>query len=241
MATSPPRSVPPICDSRRVSSSIAGWPIRSKAGACWRDSTTRAGSCQSWSSTQMSHELQADAGRYLGMEPGRMRVIAPDVGGGFGAKLSSTRRKSRSLPLRGVCSVPSNGSRTASEHFVSAIQERDQYWDVEIAADDAGMIIGVRGRMIHDQGAYTPQGINLPLQRGDGGHRVRTSCRLLRSRRFRRVRRTKGVHHSGPRRRLPGRHVRDGAAARSRSRASLDSTVRCANSRNLCPRTKCRT
>ncbi|MGH9808045.1 MAG: xanthine dehydrogenase family protein molybdopterin-binding subunit, partial [Terriglobia bacterium] len=48
------------------------------------------------------------------------------------------------------------------EHFLSAIQDRDQYWDIEIATDDAGKIQGIRGRMIHDQGAYTPQGINLP-------------------------------------------------------------------------------
>jgi carbon-monoxide dehydrogenase large subunit len=46
------------------------------------------------------------------------------------------------------------------EHFVSAIQERDQLWDVEIAVDADATIRGVRGRLVHDQGAYTPQGIN---------------------------------------------------------------------------------
>ena len=48
------------------------------------------------------------------------------------------------------------------EHFLAAVQEREQYWDVEVAFDDDGRLLGVRGRLIHDQGAYTPQGINLP-------------------------------------------------------------------------------
>jgi carbon-monoxide dehydrogenase large subunit len=42
------------------------------------------------------------------------------------------------------------------------VQERDQYWDLEAAFGADGRLRGVRGRMIHDEGAYTPQGINLP-------------------------------------------------------------------------------
>src|SRR5262249_7329204 len=48
------------------------------------------------------------------------------------------------------------------EHFLAAVQERDQYWDVEAACGGDGRLLAVRGRMIHDEGAYTPQGINLP-------------------------------------------------------------------------------
>ena len=49
-----------------------------------------------------------------------------------------------------------------TEYFTAAIQERDQYWNMEIATDDIGTILGLRGEMIHDQGAYIPGGINLP-------------------------------------------------------------------------------
>src|SRR5262249_54777032 len=48
------------------------------------------------------------------------------------------------------------------EHFLAAVQERDQYWDLEAAFDNDGRLLGVRGEMIHDEGAFTPQGINLP-------------------------------------------------------------------------------
>src|SRR5262249_36495405 len=46
------------------------------------------------------------------------------------------------------------------EHFLAAIQERDQVWDIEIAVDRDAHLLGIRGVLIHDQGAYTPQGIN---------------------------------------------------------------------------------
>jgi carbon-monoxide dehydrogenase large subunit len=48
------------------------------------------------------------------------------------------------------------------EHFLAAIQERDQYWDLEVGFDDDGRLLGMRGRMVHDNGAYMPRGSNLP-------------------------------------------------------------------------------
>jgi aerobic carbon-monoxide dehydrogenase large subunit len=47
------------------------------------------------------------------------------------------------------------------EHFLTSIQERDQQWELEIALDSQGAILGVRGTLLNDQGAYTPQGINV--------------------------------------------------------------------------------
>ena len=49
------------------------------------------------------------------------------------------------------------------ENFIATNQERDQYWDVEIAPGDDGRIRGVRGAMIHDTGAFVPWGIVSPL------------------------------------------------------------------------------
>ena len=48
------------------------------------------------------------------------------------------------------------------EHFLSATQERDQYWKVAIAVDADGKILGLRGTMLHDTGAYLPWGIIVP-------------------------------------------------------------------------------
>jgi carbon-monoxide dehydrogenase large subunit len=48
------------------------------------------------------------------------------------------------------------------EHFVATTQERDQQWNVELATDAEGRILGVRGVMIHDHGAWTARGVNVP-------------------------------------------------------------------------------
>src|SRR5262249_1172458 len=48
------------------------------------------------------------------------------------------------------------------EHFTNAVQERDQYWDLEIAVDGEAKILGIRGRLLHDQGAYALQDVNQP-------------------------------------------------------------------------------
>jgi carbon-monoxide dehydrogenase large subunit len=113
-----------------------------------------------WSSTQMSHELQFTVAEMLGMSEQAVRVVAPDVGGGFGAKFLVYPEEIAIAAAARLHACPVKWIEDRAEHFVSAIQERDQHWDVEIGVDDQGMILGVRGRMIHDQGAYTPQGIN---------------------------------------------------------------------------------
>jgi len=115
-----------------------------------------------WSSTQMSHELRHMLGNTLGMDVNRIRVIAPDVGGGFGAKFVVYPEEIAVAAAARSLRRPVKWVEDRIEHFTSAIQDRDQDWDVEIATDEAGKINAIRGRLVHDQGAYTPQGTNLP-------------------------------------------------------------------------------
>ncbi len=115
-----------------------------------------------WSSTQMSHEVRASLITLLGYDENRVRVIAPDVGGGFGCKFVMYSEEVVAALAARLTGRPVKWIEDRREHFLSSIQERDQYWDVEIATEADGKILGVRGVMIHDQGAYTPQGVNLP-------------------------------------------------------------------------------
>jgi carbon-monoxide dehydrogenase large subunit len=48
------------------------------------------------------------------------------------------------------------------ENFVATQQERDQYWDMEVAVDENGKLLGLRGRLVHDGGAYVTWGLVLP-------------------------------------------------------------------------------
>ena len=113
-----------------------------------------------WSSTQMSHDLWMTLATLLGMPDDRIRVSAPDVGGGFGAKFLVYPEEIAVAAAARLLGRPVKWIEDRMEHFLSAIQERDQVWDVEIAVDRDAKIRGVRGRLVHDQGAYTPQSIN---------------------------------------------------------------------------------
>ena len=106
--------------------------------------------------------------RMLRLDENRLRVVAPDVGGGFGAKFVMYPEE---VVLAAACLAlrrPIKWIEDRREHFLAAVQEREQYWDLEVAFDDDGRLMGVRGRLIHDEGAYTPQGINLPYNASTG-------------------------------------------------------------------------
>ena len=115
-----------------------------------------------WSSTQMSHETRSMLVTLLGSDENRIRVVAPEVGGGFGAKYLTYAEEIAVAAAVRILDRPVKWIEDRREHFTSSVQERDQYWDVEVATDSDGMLLGIRGEMIHDNGAYTPQGINLP-------------------------------------------------------------------------------
>ena len=115
-----------------------------------------------WSSTQMSHEVRAGLIKLLGSDENRIRIVAPDVGGGFGSKFLMYAEEVVVAVAAKMLGRPVKWIEDRREHFVASIQEREQYWDMEIATDADGRVLGVRGTMIQDHGAYTPQGINLP-------------------------------------------------------------------------------
>jgi carbon-monoxide dehydrogenase large subunit len=115
-----------------------------------------------WSGTQTPHIGRRMMADLLGRELETIRVIAPDVGGGFGPKAIFYPEEAviPAVALKIGRSVKWIEDRR--EHFLCATQERDQYWDVAIAIDADGKIRGVRGRMLHDSGAFVPWGIIMP-------------------------------------------------------------------------------
>lgn len=121
-----------------------------------------------WSSTQMSHDLKFMTADMLGLGENRVRVIAPDVGGGFGAKFLVYPEELAVAAASKLAGRPVKWIEDRLEHFTSAIQERDQFWDMEIAVDADAKILGIRGRLVHDQGAYTPQGVNCAYNAATG-------------------------------------------------------------------------
>jgi carbon-monoxide dehydrogenase large subunit len=115
-----------------------------------------------WSATQTPHICRRMLADLLDRDLETIRCIAPDVGGGFGPKAIFYAEEAvipaAALKLR----RPVKWTEDRREHFICATQERDQLWTVSIAVDDAGKILGVRGTLQHDTGAFVPWGIIMP-------------------------------------------------------------------------------
>ena len=114
-----------------------------------------------WSSTQLAHEARFFIMKMLGRDENGVRVVTPDVGGGFGAKFILYTEEVALSAAAQLLARPLKWIEDRREHLMAAIQERDQYWDFEAGFDDDGRLLGVRGRMIHDAGAYVFQGVNI--------------------------------------------------------------------------------
>jgi carbon-monoxide dehydrogenase large subunit len=116
-----------------------------------------------WTSTQAPHAVHSNLASYLRLSPDDLRVIAPDVGGGFGPKAVVYPEEYVVAALARKLGVPVKWTERRREHFVATLQQRGQFGELEAAFDDQGRILGLRARLIHDLGAYVPYGVVVPL------------------------------------------------------------------------------
>jgi aerobic carbon-monoxide dehydrogenase large subunit len=115
-----------------------------------------------WSSTQTPHLGRRVLADLLERNLETIRMIAPDVGGGFGPKAPFYAEEAV-IPAAALrLGRPVKWVEDRREHFMAATQERDQFWNVALALDADGKILGFRGTMLHDTGAFVPWGIIMP-------------------------------------------------------------------------------
>ena len=115
-----------------------------------------------WDSTQMPHRAKAILVSVLGLPENQIRVLAPDVGGGFGTK-AVFHPEELAIPAAALqLGAPVKWIEDRLESFTASAQERDQDWQVEAAADADGRLLAIRGKLCHDHGAATPYGVALP-------------------------------------------------------------------------------
>lgn len=113
---------------------------------------------QVWSSTQVPHLLHRHLAKWLGWSESQIRVVAPDVGGGFGPK-GGLYAEEYAVALGTITlKRPLKWIEDRREHFLATYQQRDQQWDLEVAADADGRMLAMRGNCLHDNGAYLPFG-----------------------------------------------------------------------------------
>ncbi|MDH3241667.1 MAG: xanthine dehydrogenase family protein molybdopterin-binding subunit [Alphaproteobacteria bacterium] len=115
-----------------------------------------------WVSSQMPHSTLRVLIDMLGRDENQIRVATPDIGGGFGPKLVVYPEDVVVCIAALKLGRPVKWIEDRREHFIATTQERDQFWDVEVAVDDEARLLGIRGSIVHEHGAYTARGINLP-------------------------------------------------------------------------------
>jgi len=115
-----------------------------------------------FSSTQAPYMVRRALAGWMGVDESRIRVAAPHVGGGFGPKAGIYPEEFAVTLAARKLERPVKWVEDRREHFLATNQQRDEIWDVEVAADDSGRLLAVRGRCLHDNGAYLPYGLILP-------------------------------------------------------------------------------
>jgi aerobic carbon-monoxide dehydrogenase large subunit len=113
-----------------------------------------AGELTVWSSTQIPHFVQLILSVNLGLSQNKVRVIAPEVGGGFGSKLQVYAEELLVAHLAKTLGRPVKWTEDRREGYLATIHGRDLVEDVELAAKRDGTVLGVRIRTVANMGAY---------------------------------------------------------------------------------------
>ncbi|MGW9478418.1 xanthine dehydrogenase family protein molybdopterin-binding subunit [Saccharomonospora azurea] len=107
-----------------------------------------------WSATQIPHITKTMAALTLGIPEHQLRVIAPDVGGGFGGKLAVIPEEFIALLVARKLGRPVKWTESRSESMTAAHHGRDQIQDITICATRDGRLTGLKVELLADMGAY---------------------------------------------------------------------------------------
>jgi carbon-monoxide dehydrogenase large subunit len=123
-----------------------------------------------YASTQMPHRIRSEiAENVLRIPSHKLRVLAPDVGGGFGMKGAHYPEMIIALWAARKLGCPVRWNATRGESFLSDYHGRDSVWSVELALDKDGIFIGMRAKVLANVGAYLGLNTTLPPANNIGG------------------------------------------------------------------------
>jgi carbon-monoxide dehydrogenase large subunit len=139
-----------VIERRIVNHRTAGAPIEPRGAlAEWHGDRVTL-----WSATQIPHILRLQLAVMLGIAEDRIRVVAPDVGGGFGTKLNVYGEEALLVWLARRLNRPVRWTETRSEHMATTIHGRDQIDYVKLGAKRDGTLTAIHTRVLQDCGAY---------------------------------------------------------------------------------------
>jgi len=107
-----------------------------------------------WSATQVPHIVRFALAATTGVPESKIRVIAPDVGGGFGGKLQTTPEEWVAFALARRLGKPVKYTETRSESLMAAHHGRDQWQKLTLAAEKDGTVTGFKVDLLADLGSH---------------------------------------------------------------------------------------
>jgi aerobic carbon-monoxide dehydrogenase large subunit len=136
----------------------SGAPLEGRAVLAYRD--WRLDEIVVYASTQTPHTVRVALGEILDLDLRRLRVVAPDVGGGFGPKARLYPEEIILAALALECDHPLRWVEDRTEHLLTAAHTRDHHYKLTAYADRRGHILGIDAEIVVDAGAYGlwPQG-----------------------------------------------------------------------------------
>ena len=149
-----------VVQQRMVNQRVAPCPLEVRAAAA---SWGADGRLTQWASTQAPNSLQGEIAGALGIEPAQVRVIAPDVGGGFGAKAAMYPEEQMLGWIARRVGRPVRWVETRSESMLTLGHGRGQVQMVELGGSSGGDLLALRVVVLQDCGAYPALGAFLPM------------------------------------------------------------------------------
>src|SRR5215216_174344 len=141
-----------VVSQRIASQRLSGVPMEGRAVVAAPDAVT--GGLTVWTSCQGPHLNRGNLAKVLRMQENQIRVIAPDVGGGFGVKIYSYPEEILLAALAREYGMSLRWVESRLEHMATTTHGRAQVFDLDLAVQPDGTITGLRMRGVGDLGAY---------------------------------------------------------------------------------------
>jgi len=142
-------------------SRVAGAPLEGRGvAAAWEP----PGRLTVWASTQTPHHLKEAVARGLGLAAAQVRVVVPDVGGGFGPKMMLYPEDLVTCAVAQRLRRPVKWVEDRRENLLAMTQAREVWVEAEAAADAAGRLLAVRATLCSDAGAYSAYPLTVAIE-----------------------------------------------------------------------------
>ena len=149
-----------VVEASLVNQRLAAVPLEPRSAAAVWDAD--GGRLTFYASTQAPHRVRDALAGLYGLEPEAVRVVVPDVGGGFGAKGSPTAEELLLAGIARAINRPVSWTETRTENLTSSVHGRAQQQRVRMGGTRDGRITHYELAMSQDAGAYPMVGARLP-------------------------------------------------------------------------------